>query len=277
MDNSTLIISDLDGTLLNNLGELNPYTISIINRLISKGYFFSIATARALESARPLISPLNIDLPFILHNGVSIYDPIQEKYLKHLFIPNNLILNFIEIFHKHHLNPFLYGINQKNENKVYYTRISNPAEKNYVEDRLSRNDPRFQKVKSLPWADIKIHEINVLGSKSEIFPLAKEFMNRKDVGIHFSEDIYTPGFFRLEITHISANKKNALLYLKGLLKVDKIICFGDADNDIPMFEIADERYAVKNAISLLKKISTKIIQSNQDNGVARFLEEKFLN
>ena len=276
MDNSTLIISDLDGTLLNNHGELNPYTISIINRLISKGYFFSIATARALESARPLISPLNINLPFILHNGVSIYDPIQEKYLKHLFIPNNLILNFIEIFLNNHLNPFLYGINQKNENKVYYTRISNPAERNYVGDRLSRNDPRFQKIKSLPWKDIKIHEINVLGSKSEIFPIAKELMNRKDVGIHFSEDIYTPGFFRLEITHPSATKKNALLYLKGLLNIDKLICFGDADNDISMFEIADEKYAVENAISSLKKISTKTIKSNQDDGVARFLEEKFL-
>ena len=277
MDNSTLIISDLDGTLLNNHGELNPYTISIINRLISKGYFFSIATARALESARPLISPLNINLPFILHNGVSIYDPIQEKYLKHLFIPNNLILNFIEIFHNNHLNPFLYGINQKNENKVYYTRISNPAEKNYVEDRLSRNDPRFQKVKSLPWKDIKIHEINVLGSKSEITPIAEELMDNDEMGIHFSEDIYTPGFFRLEITHPSATKRNALLHLKDLLNVDKLICFGDAENDISMFEIADEKYAVENAVASLKKISTRTIKSNQDDGVARFLEEKFLN
>jgi len=70
MKNSTLIISDLDGTLFNKIGELNPYTISIINRLISKGYYFTIATARALESARPLIASLNINLPIILHNGV---------------------------------------------------------------------------------------------------------------------------------------------------------------------------------------------------------------
>lgn len=277
MDNSTLIISDLDGTLLNNLGELNPYTISIINRLINKGFLFSVATARALESARPLIAPLNINLPIILHNGVSIYDLIKEKYLKHLLIPSNLISNFIEIFKQHNLNPFLYGVNLKNENKVYYTGISNPAEKYYVDDRLSRNDPRFQKVKSLQWKDIKIHEINVLGSKSEISPIAKEFMNRKDVGIHFSEGFYTPGFFRLEIAHPLATKKNALLHLKDLLNVDKLICFGDADNDISMFEIADEKYAVENAVASLKKISTKIIQSNQDDGVARFLAEKFLN
>ena len=277
MENSTLIISDLDGTLLNKMGELNPYTISIINRLISKGFLFSIATARALESAQPLIQPLNINTPFILHNGVSIYDPIKEKYLRHLFIPNNLISNLIEIFFKNHLNPFLYGVNLKDENKVYYTQISNYAEKYYVEDRLARNDPRFEKVKSLPWAEIKIHEINVLGSKSEIFPIAQYLMNNNELGIHFSEDIYTPGFFRLEITHPSANKKNALLYLKGLLNVDKIICFGDADNDISMFEIADEKYAVENAIPSLKKISTKTIQSNLENGVARFLEEKFLN
>ena len=277
MDNSTLIISDLDGTLLNNLGELNPYTISIINRLINKGFLFSVATARALESARPLIAPLNINLPIILHNGVSIYDLIKEKYLKHLLIPSNLISNFIEIFKQHNLNPFLYGVNLKNENKVYYTGISNPAEKYYVDDRLSRNDPRFQKVKSLQWKDIKIHEINVLGSKSEISPIAEELMDNDEVGIHFSEGFYTPGFFRLEIAHPLATKKNALLHLKDLLNVDKLICFGDADNDISMFEIADEKYAVENAVASLKKISTKIIQSNQDDGVARFLAEKFLN
>jgi hypothetical protein len=277
MENSILIISDLDGTLLNSLGELNLYTISIINRLISKGFLFSVATARALESARPLIAPLNIDLPIILHNGVSIYDLNKEKYLKHLFIPSNLISNFMDMFELHNLNPFLYGVNPKNENKVYYTRISNHAEKYYVEDRLSRHDPRFQKVISLPWTDTKIHEINVLGSKSEILPIAKELMNNNEVGIHFSEDIYTPGFFRLEITHPSANKKNAILYLKDLLKVDKLICFGDADNDISMFEIADEKYAVENAVSSLKRISTKTIKSNKDDGVARFLAEKFLN
>ncbi len=56
-----------------------------------------------------------------------------------------------------------------------------------------------------------------------------------------------------------------------------MICFGDADNDISMFEIADEKYAVENAISALKKISTRTIKSNQDDGVARLLEEKFLN
>ncbi|MHA1647530.1 MAG: HAD hydrolase family protein [Promethearchaeota archaeon] len=208
---------------------------------------------------------------------VSIYDLNKEKYLKHLFIPSNLISNFIDIFKQHNLNPFLYGVILQNENKVYYTGISNSAEKYYVDDRLSRNDPRFQKIKSLPWKDIKIHEINVLGSKSEISPIAEELMNNDEIGIHFSEDFYTPGFFRLEITHPSATKKNALLYLKDLLKIDKLICFGDADNDISMFEIADEKYAVENAVTSLKKISTKIIQSNQDDGVARFLEEKFLN
>ncbi len=181
MENSTLIISDLDGPLLNKYGELNPYTISIINRLINKGFLFSVATARALESARPLIQPLNINLPIILHNGVSIYDLDKERYLKHLLIPNILISRFIEIFHKHQLNPFLYGVNLKNENKVYYTRKSNHAQKYNVEDRLSRNDPRFQKVISLPWSDIKIYEINVLGSKSEISPVAKELMNNNEV------------------------------------------------------------------------------------------------
>ena len=41
-----------------------------------------------------------------------------------------------------------------------------------------------------------------------------------------------------------------------------------------MFELADESYAVKNAHEDLKKCATGIIESNNDDGVAKWLENR---
>ena len=72
-----------------------------------------------------------------------------------------------------------------------------------------------------------------------------------------------------------ATKGNAILPLKEKLKCNKIISFGDSVNDIPMFEISDESYAVENAVDELKKHATGIIMSNEKDGVAHWLEENY--
>jgi Predicted hydrolases of the HAD superfamily len=56
----------------------------------------------------------------------------------------------------------------------------------------------------------------------------------------------------------------------------KIISFGDSINDIPMFEISDECYAVENAVDEIKAVATGIIDSNEDDGVAKWLLENVI-
>ena len=68
-----------------------------------------------------------------------------------------------------------------------------------------------------------------------------------------------------------ATKANAIIKLKELLGCDRIISFGDAINDIPMFQISNECYAVENAVDELKHLATKVIESNNADGVAKWL------
>ena len=60
-----------------------------------------------------------------------------------------------------------------------------------------------------------------------------------------------------------------------MLKCEKLIVFGDGKNDIDMFQIADESYAVANAHEELKKHATAVILSNDEDGVARWLEVNY--
>lgn len=75
---------------------------------------------------------------------------------------------------------------------------------------------------------------------------------------------------------LTASKSNAIKQLKSLLKCDHLVVFGDGKNDIDMFDLANESYAVENAHEDLKKRATDIILSNEADGVAKWLEENFI-
>ena len=81
----------------------------------------------------------------------------------------------------------------------------------------------------------------------------------------------------LEIMPLNASKANAIKQLKALLGCEKIVAFGDGKNDVDMFELADESYAVENAHEDLKKYATDIILSNEEDGVAQWLAHNFVS
>ena len=69
------------------------------------------------------------------------------------------------------------------------------------------------------------------------------------------------------------SKAEGILRLKELLGCDRVVCFGDALNDLPIFREADFCFAVENAAPELKAAADGIIGSSQEDGVARWLEQ----
>lgn len=73
----------------------------------------------------------------------------------------------------------------------------------------------------------------------------------------------------------AASKARAALQLKEYLQCDRLVVFGDQKNDIDMFKVADECYAVENAVDELKALATDIIEANDADGVAKWLIRRF--
>ena len=91
----------------------------------------------------------------------------------------------------------------------------------------------------------------------------------------YQKDIYTDEQW-LEIMPFAASKANAIKQLQELLECDRVVAFGDGRNDIDMFELADESYAVQNADEQLKRYATSVISSNDEDGVAHWLEDNYI-
>jgi len=270
----TLYISDLDGTLLNGEQRLSEETIRTVNEWIAAGGHFSVATARSWDSAGHILAPLDLKLPVVLINGVFLYDPAERRYLHANLLDRQVAMEIIETEERLGLNPIVYTVDGNGQFKIYYKGLFNPSETNYVTDRLRTGDERFRLVTEhdIP-ADEQIMEVNAIGTEAELLEMYRLFSPRgSEVLCHFGPDIYTPGYHWLEMNHPRANKRDGVAQLKQLLQADRIVCFGDNLNDLPMFEIADEKYAMGNAHPLLIEKATARLATNVEHGVARYLQ-----
>jgi hypothetical protein len=270
-----LFISDLDGTLLDSDQKISDESVSIINSLIDRGLNFTIATARSIDSAGSIIAPLKLKLPVIVHNGVFIYDPVKRENMHSCFLNTDDAVSIIETYLKKGISPFVFTVDENAERKIYYRGAFNRGEEHYVRSRLSNGDKRFMLVSEFPdLSKQSIIDLLVIGGREGLEPFHACYSQGERFTCHFAEDIYSKAYW-LEITHKSANKKAAVTFLKNQLKAKRLVCFGDHLNDCCMFEAADEGLAVSNAHKDLIRLATKVIGSNNEHAVARYLESVF--
>ena len=95
----TLYISDMDGTLLQSNGTLSEYTKEKLNGFYEKGIPFSVATARSMVSAMPILDGVRFAAPVVLMNGVFVYDTETKKAVKYHEIQHTVLQKVLDCFY----------------------------------------------------------------------------------------------------------------------------------------------------------------------------------
>lgn len=271
----TLYMSDMDGTLLNNDGVVSQKSSEIINSLVDKGMLFSVATARSVMSAVELLTDLNLSAPAVLMNGVFIYDFSKKEAVKYYEISDNQLQSVIDIFERYNKAPFLFLFGDDGLLYESYTQLKLKIHEDFYESRVKMFNGRFKKVKKLA-APKNQHAIFM--SLSDIYedlkPIYESVIEIDGITASFYADTYTDYWF-LEVYNAEASKANGAEFVKNYVGADKITAFGDNRNDMILFSHADEKYAVENAVDELKQCATDTIGSNENDGVAVFLQQNF--
>ncbi|MCH5202623.1 MAG: HAD family hydrolase [Oscillospiraceae bacterium] len=269
----TLYVTDLDGTLLNSDVKISSRSLEIINSLVENGMHFTFATARSLVSAATVTQGLNLKLPVAVYNGTFIMDKETGEIIHSNFFSDEENSVIQAVIKRYSLNPFVYSFVNGEEKVSYNKNYSNRGKREYIESR--KNDRRMTPLdndKTL--FDGKVFYYSIIGREKDLSVFFSEIKSLGDYRVTFQQDIYSE-YFWCEIMPKNASKAKAVEKLKKLYSFDKIVAFGDALNDMPMFQIADRCYAVENAVNELKDISTKEILSNNNDGVALFLQQEF--
>lgn len=273
MGKKTLYISDLDGTLLSPEPAVTAKTAEILNALAAKGMNFTFATARSVYSAVPITSALDIRVPCILMNGVSIYDIRNERYVRNEFIPTEASEEVLGAFARHGVECFMYRI----ENGVltcYYEELTSKVMRSFAEVRKHQYKKPFVQCRLRDYADERAVYFTTTGPYEELAPVKGEIDGIAGTDSAFYLDVYN-GCWYLEVFSDRASKSNGLRFLREEYGYEEIVAFGDNLNDLPMFEQADLRIAVGNARDEVKAAADEIIGSNSEDGVARWLESHY--
>ncbi len=265
----TLYVSDLDGTLLNKQDRINPESIRIINDLVSKGMLFTYATARSLSSASVVTQGLSTDIPVIVYNGAFILHPATGEILSREGFQKEEMKEIIEVMDRFDISPLVYSFVEDVEKVSWIVSRENEGIQRYL--NLRKGDRRLRPVSSreeLYQGDM--FYFTCIGEKDALQPVYDILARDGRFRCTIQQELYRPEYW-CEIMPARATKAEAIRKLKEIRRCDRVISFGDAINDISMFEISDECYAVENAVDELKKIADKVIESNEDDGVAKWL------
>lgn len=255
-----LVVSDMDGTLLNNKSEVSNRFFNQFNELKKQNIHFVAASGRQYQSILEKLDAIKNDISIIAENGgIMKYDD-KEHILLQLSAQN--VIKAIEL---------LRGVDGAYivlcGRKSAYIETSNPdfvsqfsnyyAAYEIVDDLTKVTDDVF----------LKIAVYHFDSSEQNILPHVKSLTNDMKVIVS--------GKNWLDISHINANKGYALKILQKELGVTKAetMAFGDYNNDLQMLELAQFSYAMGNAHSDVKKIARFETKSNSEEGVELILEQ----
>ena len=262
----TLYISDLDGTLLKNSQRLSDFTVDTVNKLTESGMLFSYATARSYFTSSIVAHGLCERIPVIVYNGTFILDKGKPVYSNSFEKAD--AKRILDILSDGGIFPIVYSFIDGCEKFSYLPHESTTA---FLDTR--RGDGRDRPVLcNAELLEGEIFHFSCIDKKEKLSPLYEALKDEFSC-VHYKEGY--SGEWWLEVQPKAATKANAVLTLKKMLGCDKVICFGDGKNDISMFNVCDECYATQNADESLKEIATGIIESNENDGVARWLLENF--
>lgn len=269
----TLYVTDLDGTLLRSDERTSDFTNQTIHDLVNQGMIFSYATARSYHTSHKVTNGLVAKIPLIIYNGALIIDNQTQEILLSNFFYKEDIHELLHDFISHHIYPTVYSFIDGVEKFSYIEEKLTSGMKEFVESR--KEDQRIRIVeRSDSLFDGEIFYFTCIDEEEKLKPFYQKY--KEQYHCVFQKDIYTQEQW-LEIMPKNTSKAHAILQLKDYLKCDKVVVFGDGLNDVDMFEIADESYAVENAAEELKNLATDIIGHHNDDAVAKWLLEHYIS
>ncbi len=273
MTNKTLYVTDLDGTLMRGDKSVSERSISIINKLIEEGMNFTVASARSVSSLQHIVKPLDISIPLVVRNGTALAAPGTLEIMEKAVFTKEEVSSIREILTDLPVYGFTSIWHGGEMEKVFYAGEHSLGIKKYLEEHEGEKGLKIVSDIDELWAG-DVGYITMIDDRDVLRPVYEKVKDSSGWEAVFQQDSYDEEYW-LEICPENSTKAKAIVRLKEKLGLDKIVVFGDSVNDIPMFQVADEAYAVENALPELKKYATAVIGSNEEDGVAEYLQQLY--
>ena len=254
-----MVVTDMDGTLLDSKHQVSKEFFKLFKGLKSKGIHFVAASGRQYNSIVDKLYPIKDDIIVIAENGgfakqneiEIISTPLNFEYVQEVLETLKQVPNTHPVLCGKH-TAYISGESDAFVQKLkeYYTEFDILEELRVVDAEI-----------------IKIAIYHFVNSEAHIYPYVKHFEDRLKVKIS--------GENWVDISSPNAHKGYALekVMQNYGIKSNEIMVFGDYNNDLEMLALSDYSFAMENAHPNVKKAAKYSTLSNDEMGVEKVLEK----
>lgn len=266
--NYKLIVSDFDGTLINDEQQILPSVKNAIESYVAAGGIFAVCTGRMLCCILPRVRELGLKGLVVACQGTVIADIESGELLKYGGMEYKdvagICRNIKELGHPVNVysgDDLYTDIPKDNEYLQMYERIVG-IDSQYVEENIA--DFVIKK-------KLFCQKVAILVAPAQREELYAELKRR--LGNKF--DVTCSASVLVEIAPITDNKGEAVKFLadKFGIPINKTVAAGDNLNDLTMIKVAGVGVAVGNATESLKAAADFVSVSNNDGAIAQIIEK----
>lgn len=254
-----LVVTDMDGTLLNSDHEVSDRFFELFEQLRKRNILFAAASGRQYNSIVDKLHSIKDDIIVIAENGgFAMQNGIELVSTPLSNTSKNKVLDILKGIDNIHpvlcgkTGAYLHGTSHEFVDKLkeYYTEFE------ILED-----------LKKYEGEILKVAIFHFESSEKYIYPAVRHLEGPLKVKVS--------GENWVDISSRNANKGFALKKVQELHNISpsETLVFGDYNNDLEMLALADFSFAMENAHRNVKQAANYSTSSNNDFGVERILEK----
>ncbi|HEX6970074.1 MAG TPA: HAD family hydrolase [Micromonosporaceae bacterium] len=259
-----LIATDLDGTLLRDDESISARTADLLDRLTAEGRQVVLVTGRPIRWLQRVYEQLSMPLPAICANGAVVYDPVEDRVLRtHPLSPGRLA----EVVRRLRAEvPEVRFAVEVTDGRELWHETGYPV---YRQDEPVRLVDTPEELFSAP-------AVKLLARSGDHD--AETFVRLVAGAVQgLAEATHSSYSGLVEISAMGVTKAAGLAWFcdRHGLSADDVLAFGDMPNDLPMLTWAGRAVAVANAHPAVREIVHDVAPTNDEDGVAAYLERLF--
>lgn len=257
-----LVLTDMDGTLLNRAGQLPEGLDATVQELKKRNIIFGAASGRQYYSLRETFKAYQDEMLFVAENGTYVMyqnkeifsNPMERAHLEEILAIAGRIPD-VHLLVSGKKQAYYKSVNERFLKQVglYYKRVQRVDDFHEIEDDI-----------------LKIALFDLKGAETNSYPFFLPLSDHLQVAV--SADCW------LDLMKMGATKGEAVQHIQSVMGIgfDETVVFGDYMNDLEMMSAAYYSFAMENAHETVKNAARFMAKSNEERGVLLAIEETVL-
>lgn len=269
------LLLDLDGTLVDDEGEVHPRTLAALRAAAGRGVRVMVATGRSEAATEPVLGVLGLDSPAVVYNGAGLWCVQQRRLIEERTLSGRTLARALA-----------YGAEHGFMTVVMAQGVKHALRPRDEVERLALRD--MTDLRYVDAGDLRLEHVIRVTVFTDRFPSSEAFA--ADVEAWIDQPVYITHFplsvlphhrqSRLQVVDVHPpcrGKAEALRVVaeRWGIPAERVVAVGDATNDLEMMAAAGLGVAMGNAMPAVLERADRVIGANDTDTIADLVEELF--